>query len=255
MGQIESQLFIVPPEEVRLRKVVDDNSNHLYIQVIEKLRSWILRGYLQEGQFLPSERELAVMFNVSRMPVAQALKILEFLGVVQFVRGKGFCIKKIDIHHIIKCVGFLVRPPDNEQTDVLEARKVIEPQSAQLSAQRHTPEDIAEAESAIAEMEYRIAKGDDLSDVSIKFHSALVAASHNEVLIKINDFLFEILRLTRQTTLRDKNRQVKSLEQHKKILEAVKARDSKLAGELMSAHLEEVYKEPVEPGLPDKTPR
>jgi GntR family transcriptional repressor for pyruvate dehydrogenase complex len=243
---MESQQFLVPPEEIQLSKVVDDNANHLYIQVLEKLRSWILRGYLQEGQFLPSERELAELFDVSRMPVAHALKILEFLGVVQFIRGKGFCIKKIDLHHIIKCVGFLVLPPENGPTAILEARKAIEPQCAQLAAQRHTAEDITEAEYAIVEMEYKIAKDDDASDLSLKFHSALVVASHNEILIKINDFLFEILKLTRQTTLRDKKRRVKSLAQHKEILEAVKAHNSTLAGELMLAHLEDVHAQSVE---------
>ena len=240
MGQMESQLFIAPPEEIRLSKAVDDNSHLLYIQVVEKLRSWILCGYLQEGQFLPSERDLAAMFDVSRMPVAQAIKILEFLGVVQFIRGKGFCIRKIDIHYIIKCLGFLVLSPDNGQADILEARRAIEPQSAQLAALRHTAEDLVEIESTITEMEYKILKGDDVSAVSMKFHSALVAASHNEILIKINDFLSDILSLTRETSLRDKSSQVKSLEQHKKILEALKTRNAKLAGELMLVHLEDI---------------
>jgi GntR family transcriptional repressor for pyruvate dehydrogenase complex len=231
----------IPAEEIRLNKLTDEKSAHFYMQVIEKIRSWILSGYIKEGEFLPSERDLAAMFDVSRMPVAQALKILEFLGVVHFIRGKGFCVRKIDIHHIIKCIGFMVLSPANGHTDVLETRRAIETQSVRLAAQRHTVEDIVEAEVAISEMEYKIARGDDVNEVSMRFHSALVTASHNEILIKINDFMFELLKLTRRITLRDRSRQIQSLAQHKEILEAVKNRNSELAGELMLAHLQGVH--------------
>ena len=240
MVQKESQMCKVPLDELQLCKTADDNSNHLYIQVIDKLRSWILRGYLQEGDFLPSERELATMFDVSRMPIGHALKILEFLGVVQYVRGKGFCVKKVDIQHILKCLGFLVLPPDSRQTYIWETRKAIEPQTAQLAALRRTDEDLVRAEAAIRDMEAKIASCENVSDDSMRFHSTLIAASHNEVLIKINDFLCELLTSCRATVLRDKERQVKSLAQHKRILQAVKSRDSKLAGDLMLEHLEEL---------------
>ncbi len=80
----------IPPEEQELNKLMDKSSEVLYAQIVERIRVWIIKGYLKEGDTLPSERELAQMFDVSRMPVSQALKILEFLGVVQHIRGKAF---------------------------------------------------------------------------------------------------------------------------------------------------------------------
>ena len=127
--------MITIPEDCRkLNKGSDENSNVLYIQVLEKIRLWILKGYIKEGEYLPSEREIAALFDVSRMPVTQALKILEFLGVVRFIRGKGFCVKSINLHNIIKCIGFMVMSEENDITDIQEAREGIEVQAASLAA-------------------------------------------------------------------------------------------------------------------------
>ena len=103
--------MVLPAEEKELNKLADKNSEALYIQIIGRIRMWIIKGHLKEGDALPSERVLAEMFDVSRMPVSQALRILEFLGVVQHIRGKGVCVKKIDIHHILNNIGFLMLDP------------------------------------------------------------------------------------------------------------------------------------------------
>ncbi|OXS28803.1 MAG: hypothetical protein BCS36_05905 [Desulfovibrio sp. MES5] len=230
-------MISIPEESRKLNKLSDQNSGVLYIQVLEKIRLWILNGYVKEGEYLPSERELAALFDVSRMPVTQALKILEFLGVVCFVRGKGFCVKNIDLHHIINCIGFMVLPAQNSINDIQEVRESIEVQAATLAALRRTDEDLAEAEGALAEMEARCARGDNVAEASLRFHGALVRASHNDVLVKVNDFLLELLRSTRLETLRDKAQLDLAIAQHRGILKAVTERNSEKAGTLMREHL------------------
>ena len=231
--------------DIQINKLSASNSELLYLQILENIRSWILTGYLKEGEFLPSERELAAMFDVSRMPVTLALKILEFLGVIAFVRGKGFCIKKIDIPHIVRCIGFLAMSPETVEDDILDARIAIEPQTAELAALKHTSDDLAAMEAALHDMERRIENANGESDVeqiemaSLRFHSAIVAASRNEILIKVNDFLREILMISRKKTLCNKELQSNSLEKHRAILAAVKARDAQTAGRLMREHLQE----------------
>ena len=226
------------PEDCRtLNKGSDENSNVLYIQVLEKIRLWILKGYIKEGEYLPSEREIAALFDVSRMPVTQALKILEFLGVVRFIRGKGFCVKSINLHHIIKCIGFMVMSEQNGITDIQEAREGIEVQAATLAAQRRTDEDITRATAALAEMEARIVHGKSAAQASLSFHEELVKASHNDILVKVNDFLLEMLKSSRQETLRDPAQLTLAVQQHRQILQAVIDRDSEKAGMLMREHL------------------
>ncbi|HWR31396.1 MAG TPA: winged helix-turn-helix domain-containing protein, partial [Negativicutes bacterium] len=67
----------------------NNETDALYMQIVERIRQWILKGQLKDGDLLPSERDLAQMFDVSRVPVREALKVLEFLGAVKHVRGKG----------------------------------------------------------------------------------------------------------------------------------------------------------------------
>lgn len=229
--------MVIPEGELALNKLNDGNAEMLYVQIVDKIRNWMLKGYLREGDLLPSERELAELFGVSRMPVSQALKILEFLGVVQQVRGKGIFIKKIDINKIINSIGFMIINPGSGHLELFEARSAIEVYSAQLAAVRRTQEDLDILEDALLEMERNIQMQKDLSNASLRFHTALIAAAKNEVISKINEFLLVALRYSRQEFLRDSTQQDAALLQHKKIFAALQDADAERAGLEMQAHL------------------
>ena len=70
-----------------------DGSGRFYEYVIDNIRQMIADGELQAGQKLPSERELAEKFNVSRVPIREALKILEYMGVLDSSPGDGTYVK------------------------------------------------------------------------------------------------------------------------------------------------------------------
>jgi GntR family transcriptional regulator, transcriptional repressor for pyruvate dehydrogenase complex len=227
----------LPEEERALNKLVEKNTDALYTQIIGRIRMWIIKGYLKEGDTLPSERVLAEMFEVSRMPVSQALKILEFLGVVRHVRGKGVCVKKIDIHHILNNIGFLMLDPQRGLHDLFEAREAIEVKAARLAALRRTKEDLEAMEDALLEMERNIVMKRDVLNASIRFHSALIAASGNDILIKINEFLMEVLRYSRQESLKETSQQDIALGHHKKIFKAIKDQDADQTATAMQEHI------------------
>ena len=70
-----------------------DGSGRFYEYVIDNIRQMIADGELQAGQKLPSERELAEKFNVSRVPIREALMILEYMGVLDSSPGDGTYVK------------------------------------------------------------------------------------------------------------------------------------------------------------------
>lgn len=227
----------IPPEEQELNKLMDKSSEMLYTQIVERIRVWIIKGYLKEGDTLPSERDLAQMFDVSRMPVSQALKILEFLGVVQHVRGKGVCVKKIDMHQLLNNIGFLMLDPQRGLSDLFEARRAIEVHAAKLASQRRTKEDLDAMEDALLEMERNIVMQKSVDKASMRFHSALIAAADNDVLVKVNDFLAELLMFSRQKSLKYASRQAVAVTYHKRIFQAILQRNETLAGSAMDEHL------------------
>jgi len=228
------------PTDQELNKLDVKNPGTLYTQIVDKIRLWIIKGYLKEGDPLPSERELAQIFGVSRMPVSQAVKILEFLGVVHYVRGRGVCVKSINLHHILNNIGFLMLDRQSGLGDLFEAREAIEIQAARLAARRRTFRELDAIEDALLEMERKIIMKKEPNEASVRFHAAIIAASGNEVLVKVYDFLFELLKYSMEKVLKETDRQDIALSLHKQVFQAIKAQKEEEAGFLMQTHLRQM---------------
>lgn len=236
--------IIINHTEFSLIRTNENSTDALYIQIIEKIRRWMREGGLKEGDQLPSERELAQMFGTSRVPVREALKILEFLGAVQHVRGKGVFVRKAKVSYIYKYIDFIVTDAMETLMELFETRTIIEKQTTYLAAQRRTNADLAKMEMVILEMEQSIRLGLDLdvADTSYQFHTAVIAAAHNKVLITINESLAELLKFSRYKSLNDPQRYEASLEYHKRIFEKIRDQDADAAANLMQEHLDNAKK-------------
>lgn len=215
-------------------------SDSLYHQVIDNIRQLVVEGKLKAGEKLPSERELAEMYGVSRVPVREALKTLEFLGIVQNVRGDGVYIQNIQTQDLLQNVEFAVRDSGNDLlAELFEARSAIEAKAAQLAALRRTDEDIEEMLEAILDMERDLLLERDASMSSYKFHSAIIKASHNRVLYRIHDNLSDMLKMSRQKSLGVKGHGRVALDFHKKLFNEIRDQKADAAGTLMAEHLYE----------------
>ena len=96
-------------EDLMTEKTTLDRSNQtLYGQIANLWRDRILSGEFKPGDVLPSEREIAAELDVGRIPVREAMKSLEYLGVVRQVRGKGVVVQEADLGNALKVVGPLV---------------------------------------------------------------------------------------------------------------------------------------------------
>lgn len=209
----------------------------LYIQIVERIRQWILTGQLKDGDVLPSERDLAQMFDVSRVPVREALKVLEFLGAVKHIRGKGVYVKKIGINHVLSNIDFLMVDPTQLLTDLYEARQGLECQAALLAAERCTEQDLLLMEGAIMEMEKVMILGGNVSEASVQFHTALIAASHNTLLMQINEMFLDLLKFSRSRSLQKPSRYEGVLRDHRFILEKIRQHDGEGAAKALCEHL------------------
>lgn len=82
----------------------------------------ITRGELKCGERIPSERDLAARFNVSRVPIREALKILEYMGVLDSSRGDGTYVKNIVVEDLIGRLDF---PITATADTLMEDRKSV----------------------------------------------------------------------------------------------------------------------------------
>lgn len=237
----------IPPEEAVLNTLGGGQSASFYFQIMDKIRGWIRRGLIREGEELPSERELAELFGVSRQPVGQALKTLEYLGVVRSYRGRGMVVKNIDLEQVLRHTEFIQLDSEQGRSDLHETREALEVQAAKLAAARRTPEDLERLAAALKAMEDSIRHKKYVPETSVQFHTAIVLASHNLILRDLDLLLGRLLGETRPESLRNETQRALSLRQHQLIFEAIRDQDQDAAGARMLEHLGEVWHSLSEP--------
>lgn len=130
-------------------------------QLVESLRNEIVRGTLKPGDYLRQE-DLAARFQVSTMPIREALRVLEAGGLVTIYPHKGAIVTRLS-------------PADLE--DIYEMRTALEEMATRLAVPCLTPETKTKLASIVAEMDHHLK--DVLASVNLnhRFHSTLYAAS------------------------------------------------------------------------------
>ncbi|MBN6056751.1 FadR family transcriptional regulator, partial [Nonomuraea sp. RK-328] len=144
------------------------------VQVADQIVVAIREERLKPGDKLPSERELAQNFDVSRPTIREALAALELAGLAKSHKGRGTVVTGSAA--AVATWGVEVLPPQ-----VFEARLAIEPCLAALAAQKRYPEDLELLESTLAKLEAEFAEtGAYGSDLPL--HRAIARAARNPIL-------------------------------------------------------------------------
>lgn len=218
-----------------------------YEYVIESIKGMITRGELKCGERIPSERELAARFNVSRVPIREALKILEYMGVLDSSRGDGTYVRNITVEDIVGKLDFPITATADTLMDLLELRISLETFAAYYAARRRTDEDIAALGQAIQDMRNakRVPDMDSdsvqrLREISHAFHRLLVRAAHNSVLSSVYENLYELLDVSRQFTTSSSGISYNSILAHEAIFNKIIQQDADGARETMEEHLSDV---------------
>ena len=191
------------------------------MDVYQQLREAIVDGTVAASAPL-TELALAAQYNVSRTPVREALRRLEQDGLVE--RGAR---------------GMQVRGRSPEEIlEIYEVRITLEAAAARAAAERRTDLDLLKLEQVHAAM--LAASTDDperLATTNRKFHEAIWAMSHNATLIDLLGRLHAHLIRYRETTLTFQDRWDSMLEEHRQMVEAIKAGDRDRAGRLAEEHM------------------
>lgn len=221
-----------------IARVSEAQSVRLYEVIIKRIKNMILEGKLKIGDKLPSERELAEMFQVSRVPVREALKIMEFMEVLQYVPGDGMYLKSVDINELLSKIDFMIETSNDFIEDLFEARQAIELKTVELAAIKRTDDDLRAMEKCLKEMEEDINNAGDGIKAATSFHTEISKASKNKVLMRINDLLVVLSEVSREKSLKRQGIAPTALVFHKQIYEMIKKQNPKGAQEIMKQHLE-----------------
>jgi DNA-binding GntR family transcriptional regulator len=179
--------------------------------------------YARREDIRLDERQLAQDFGISRTPVREAMAQLEREGFVRSVPRRGV---------------YVVRKTRAEVVEMIAAWAALESMAARLITERASDEDIATLRRMFATFEGDRVRAhlDEYSEVNIEFHQAIIRMSGNRVLIALAENLFTHMRMIRSKTIGEKDRADKSIRDHMNIIEALEARDTERAEDLVRGH-------------------
>ena len=209
----------------------------LYQRVAQRIRAFIGRQRLAPGQRLPSERDLASTLGVSRTSLREALIALELGGVIEVRAGAGAYV------HTSPEGDTCVPEADAGPFECLSARRLIEPELAAMAARTASNEAIAAIRAAAAEMEKTHADRAGAEQADRNFHRAIARATGNSALVSVLDCLWNqrgSLWHTLEAHFQTEELKKETLADHRRIVQAIAARDPAEARHAMRAHLERV---------------
>jgi GntR family transcriptional repressor for pyruvate dehydrogenase complex len=220
----------LPFEPVKRSRVSED--------IVTQILQLMGHGNLTAGSRLPSERELAVRLGVSRPSVREAMRQLELMGVIESRQGAGAFVKQVSDEDLVQPLALLIRGRKHLLNDILETRKVIEPNIARLAAARASAADIADLGNLVARQRTKVEAGQPAIEEDTAFHHGLARASGNHVLLLLVESCMDLLRESRRLNLQSPERARRSTEGHADLLRAIEARDADGAFEAMTRHLD-----------------
>lgn len=216
--------------------------SRVYEDIVRQIQDLIADRHLHPGDRLSGERELADALSASRQSVREALRVLDYIGVVEVRPGEGTFVATTpptpldpSLYSLFSERKFLL--------DLIEARRILEEGIVHLAARRATRDDLDAIEEFLKTREAELADGKHDVESDLAFHAMLAEATGNPVMLSAMRHLNEMWLQTREKTGRKDTSPHKALAYHRQILTAVRRRQPAAAWRLLRRHLEDVRAE------------
>ncbi len=211
--------------------------------VVRQVEELILRGILQPGKRLPSERELADRLGVSRPSLRDAIAQLQDAGLLASKPGAGVFVADVLGSAFSPALTALFARHDEATMDYLSFRRDMEGLAAERAARLGSDTDLAVITAIFRKMEtaHDNRSAEDEAALDAQFHMAIIEASHNVVMLHMMRSMYELLRggvfYNLQIMFKQQTKRTVLLDQHRAIHDALLARNATGAREAVEAHL------------------
>lgn len=204
---------------------------------ITQIKDFIIQNSLEPGSKLPSERELSRRLEISRASIREALRILEIMGLVEVLPGKGIYVKDLTGDLFVPLPTWV-----SDYRDIIhkhfEARLILEPEIAALAARRAIDTDIDRLrqnitlQSSLSESEMAT-----IIQTDIDFHCLIADVAKNETLLMLINSIARMSFHGWKAALRTKRRNKTAVEEHVELLERIVDHDEDGARKTMRNHM------------------
>lgn len=192
--------------------------------VFNTLRNAILKGELEPGEKL-MEKKLSEKLGVSRTPIREAIRKLELEGLVVMTPRKSAEVASIT---------------EEDLTDVLEVRRVLESLAIDLACKNITNDIIAELEDNLVRFNVAVKKNDitEIATTDVEFHETIYKSTGNRRLIQILNNLREQMYRYRLEYIKDRQTRDNLVIEHRRIIDALRERDKEKGKKAILNHIE-----------------
>ncbi|NET31748.1 MAG: FadR family transcriptional regulator [Cyanothece sp. SIO1E1] len=210
-------------------------------QIIQQIRQLIATGQLKPGDKLPSERKLCEKLGVGRGNVRDAIKKLEFYGILKTLPQSGTIVAGMGILALEGLITDVLKLEKSDFDSLVETRLLLEVESARLAAQRRTEQDIENIKRALAAYEEKIKLQQTAVEEDLMFHLKIAEASKNSVLRSFMLIITpDIIKNFIQLEVCQNRGLFKARDEHQDIVKHIIAQEPDKAVAAMKVHLRDV---------------
>ena len=220
-------------KEIKLEHPVD--------VIISQIRDLIISGELNAGDKLPPERKLSEKLGISRNYVREAIKKLEFYGIVKTHPQSGTIIAGLGITALEGLITDVLKMEGSDFHSLIETRLLLETQTVKLASERRTADDIIALQEALDQYEAKVKSGEQAIDEDLLFHIKIAEASKNNVLKSLLMIVTpDILIHFTKHNICGGGKPFGALVEHKEILSHIINQDPSRAEQAMINHLSDI---------------
>ena len=219
--------------------------------VVRRILDMVQAGVLKAGDALPPERDLALSLNVSRPSVREAMRGLAVLGVVRTRQGGGAYISDLGPDSLLGPLQFYLSLERMNIRELYDARSLIESDVARRAAVNISEVDLGRLETLLAEQAATVGDPVAFRGSDFEFHEIIWIGSGNAFLKRIGESLNVLGLEFRKRASETAGVLDQSLRDHRRLLDALKARDADGAARAAEAHMQNVYQSTISQGERD----
>ena len=196
-------------------------------QVYDEIKRGILKGQYMPGD-VQTERKLSDEMGISTTPIREAMQMLAHDGWLVMETYKGAVVREFDLEYVL---------------EVLKIRKSLEMLAVEDAVLNVTDRDLEELEEIARCQRDMLNHYDeyDYIEMDRKFHQKIYELSHNRTLQGLLNNFNDIISFFGIRALKQKERKITTMEEHQKILDAVKSRDAGAAVRAMEDHMSKTF--------------
>jgi len=209
-------------------------------KIIRQIRDLITSGQLRPGDRLPSERRLCDKLGVGRTHLRDALKKLEFYGILKTLPQSGTVVAGMGLPALEGLITDMLSLRGNDFKSLVETRVILETNIAQLAAENRTDHDIKEINHALEAHRTKIDENEDAVEEDLLFHLKIAEASKNSVLNSLMLIITPDIMQYFKTHNVCEGRTRIAVKQHEMLLRHIIDKNAQKAGETIKSHLSDI---------------